>query len=89
MKKDIIKEIVKVLSKRYKNKTVNIIFSGGIETVVKIHNFRYYISQDTTILSDEKANQLKIDNYLIENVEINNDTIILTMSSDYTIIIDC
>ncbi len=84
-----IKDIIKILNKDFKGKDVNIIFTGSLDTIIKLYNFRFYISKDTTIFSDKKGNELKIDNYWINNVIIKNNLIRFEFEGDYAIIIDC
>ncbi len=88
MKQEIIKEIVNVLNKNFKGKTVNIIFNGSLETVVKINNFRYCITRDTIIFSNGKQEKLKIDTFWLDNTVIKNNSIRFYMDSDFTIVLD-
>lgn len=83
------KNIIKTLNKNFKGKDVNIIFSGSLETTIKLYDFRFYISRDTTIFSDKKGNELKIDNYWINNVIIKSNVIKFEFENEYSITVDC
>lgn len=89
MKKELIKEIVEVLNKNFKGKTVNVIFNGSIETVVKIKDFRYYITRYTTTLSSGRQERLKLDNYWIDDIVVKENSVKFFMDSDFSITIDC
>lgn len=89
MRDNEVKHITNVLNNYFRNKNVNIIFSGSIDTTVHIPKMRFFISKDTTVLSGEGNSQLKIDNYWIDSVKIKEKSIVFKMDSDFSITIDC
>lgn len=84
-----VNHIIKILNNDFKNKNINVIFSGSIDTIIHIPKMRFFISKDTTVLYGEKNSQLKIDNYWIDSVKVQEKSIMFVMDSDFTITIDC
>lgn len=89
MDRKTIKEIVKIFNNNFKNNNINVIFNGSLELIMKISNFKYYVSQDNIILSSGKREMLKMETYYIDEVIIKNNCVKFIFDSDFTVAIDC
>lgn len=88
MDKEQIKEIINILSKNFKNKEINIIFSGTIEFTLKMKNIKFFITRDIIIIVDENDKEFHIDPYYIDDIEFKNNTIKFEKEGYYTVQFD-
>ena len=88
MDKEQIKEIINILSKNFKNKEINIIFSGAIEFTLKMKNIKFFITRDIIIIVDENDQEFRIDPYYIDDIEFKDNTIKIEMVGYYRVQFD-
>lgn len=79
MKKEEVKELINTLSKNFKKKEINIIFSGAIEFIITMKNIKFFVTRDIIIIVDDNDKEFRIDPYYINDIEYKNNTIKLEM----------
>ena len=79
MKKEEVKKLVDKLSKNFKRKEINIIFSGAIDFTIKMKNIKFFVTKDIIIIVNEDEKEFRVDPYYINNIEYKNKTIKLEM----------
>lgn len=88
MDKEEMKELISKLSKDFKKKEINIIFSGAIEFIITMKNIKFFITRDIIIIVDENDKEFRIDPYYIDDIEFKNNTIKIEMEGYYTVQFD-
>lgn len=88
MSNEEVKKVIQIFNKKFRNKTVNIIFAGTLEQTLSIKNFRYFISKNSMILLDKHEEILKIDLDWLNDLKFRDNSVKLNMESDYSITID-
>lgn len=79
MKKEEVKELINTLSKNFKKKEINVIFSGAIEFIITMKNIKFFVTRDIIIIVDDNDKEFRIDPYYINDIEYKNNTIKLEM----------
>lgn len=79
MKKEEVKELVSKLSKDFKRKEINIIFTGAIEFTITMKNIKFFVTKDIIIIVSDDDREFRIDPFYINDIEYRNNTIILEM----------
>ena len=79
MKKEEVKELINKLSKDFKKKEINIIFSGAIEFTIKMKNIKFFVTKDIIIIVNEDDMEFRIDPYYINDIKYKNNTIEIEM----------
>lgn len=75
MKKEEVKELVSKLSKDFKRKEINIIFTGTIEFTITMKNIKFFVTKDIIIIVSDDDREFRIDPYYINDIEYRNNTI--------------
>lgn len=75
MKKEEVKELVSKLSKDFKRKEINIIFTGTIELTITMKNIKFFVTKDIIIIVSDDDREFRIDPYYINDIEYRNNTI--------------
>lgn len=88
MKKEEVKELIKTLSQNFKNKEIEIIFSGAIEFTVKMKNIKFFVTRDIIILVDENDKEFRIDPFYIDEIEFKNNNVKFEMEGYYVVQMD-
>lgn len=79
MKKEEVKELINTLSKNFKKKKINVIFSGAIDFIITMKNIKFFVTRDIIIIVDDNDKEFRIDPYYINDIEYKNNTIKLEM----------
>lgn len=79
MKKEEVKELINTLSKNFKKKEINVIFSGAIDFIITMKNIKFFVTRDIIIIVDDNDKEFRIDPYYINDIEYKNNTIKLEM----------
>ena len=88
MKKEEVKELINTLSKNFKKKEINIIFSGAIEFIITMKNIKFFVTRDIIIIVDDNDKEFRIDPFYIDDIEFKNNTIKFEMEGYYTVQFD-
>ena len=75
MKKEEVKELINTLSKNFKKKEINVIFSGAIDFIITMKNIKFFVTRDIIIIVDDNDKEFRIDPYYINDIEYKNNTI--------------
>ncbi len=79
MNKEEVKELVNTLSKKFKRKEINIIFTGAIEFTIKMKNIRFFVTRDIIIIVNEDDTEIRIEPFYIDDIDYTNNVIKLDM----------
>jgi len=79
MRKEEVKTLVNKLSKDFKRKEINIIFSGAIEFTITMKNIKFFVTKDIIIIVNEDDKEFRVDPFYINDIEYKNNTIKLEM----------
>ena len=79
MNKEEVKELVNTLSKKFKRKEINIIFTGAIEFTIKMKNIRFFVTRDIIIIVNEDDTEIRIEPFYIDGIDYTNNVIKLDM----------
>ena len=61
MKKEEVKELINTLSKNFKKKEINVIFSGAIDFIITMKNIKFFVTRDIIIIVDDNDKEFRID----------------------------
>ena len=88
MKKEEVKQLITSLSRNFKRKEINIIFSGAIDFIITMKNIKFFVTKDIIIILDKNDNEFRVDTYYINNIKFKNNAIQLDMEGSYKIELD-
>lgn len=88
MKKEEVKKLIYMLSKDFKKKEINVIFTGAVECAIKMKNIRFFVTKDIIIIVSDDDTEFRIDPYYINDIEYKNSTIRFEMEGYYNIQIE-
>lgn len=75
MKREEVKELISKLSKDFKKKEINIIFTGAIEFTITMKNIKFFVTKDILIIVSDDDREFRIAPYYINDIEYRNNTI--------------
>ena len=75
MKREEVKELISKLSKDFKKKEINIIFTGAIEFTITMKNIKFFVTKDILIIVSDDDREFRIAPYYINDIEDRNNTI--------------